>query len=58
LNGFENYQVIKKFAAIDEAMEEEEATMLAQQEMEQSMAQPSPIEMQMDAEMEQEMGNE
>jgi hypothetical protein len=58
LNGFENYQVIKKFAAIDEAMEEEEATMLAQQEMEQSMSQPSPIEMQMDAEMEQEMGDE
>ena len=52
LNGFENYQVIKKFAAIDEAMEEQEATMLAQQEMEQNMSQPSPIEMQMDAEME------
>ncbi len=39
-------------------LEEQEATMLAQQEMEQNMSQPSPIEMQMDAEMEQEMGNE
>ena len=52
LNGFENYQVIKKFAAIDEAMEEQEATMLAQQEMEQTMSQPTPLEMGMDAEME------
>tara|TARA_R110000851_G_scaffold18660_1_gene58434 strand:- start:931 stop:2688 length:1758 start_codon:yes stop_codon:yes gene_type:complete len=52
LNGFENYQVIKKFAAIDEAMEEQEATMLAQQEMEQTMSNPTALEMGMDAEME------
>ena len=55
LNGFENYQVIKKFAAIDEAMEEQEATTLAQQSMEQTMSQPTAIEMEMDAEM---MGDE
>ena len=52
LNGFENYQVIKKFAAIDEAMEEQEATMLAQQELEDTMSNPTALEMGMDAEME------
>jgi hypothetical protein len=52
LNGFENYQVIKKFAAIDEAMEEQEATMLAQQEMEKTMSEPTALEMGMDAELE------
>lgn len=52
LNGFESYQVIKKFAAIDEAMEEQEATMLAQQEMEKTMSEPTALEMGMDAEME------
>ena len=51
LNGFENYEVIKKFAAIDEAMEEQEATMLAQQEMEKTMSQPTAMEMEMDAGM-------
>lgn len=51
LNGFENFEVIKKFAAIDEAMEEQEATMLAQQEMEQTMSQPTAMEMGMDADM-------
>jgi hypothetical protein len=56
LNGFENYQVIKKFAAIDEAMEEQEATMLAQQELEDTMSNPTALEMGMDAEME--MGDE
>ena len=53
LNGFENYEVIKKFAAIDEAMEEQEATMLAEQEMQQTMSQPTPMEMEMDAGMEE-----
>ena len=52
LNGFESYQVISKFAAIDEAMEEQEATMLAQQEMEKTMSEPTALEMGMDAEME------
>ena len=44
--------MIKKFAAIDEAMEEQEATMLAQQEMEKTMSEPTALEMGMDAEME------
>jgi hypothetical protein len=56
LNGFENYQVITKFAAIDEAVEEQEATVLAEQEMQKTMSNPTALEMDMDAEME--MGDE
>ena len=55
VNGFDKYEVISKFAAIDEALEEQSATMLAEQEMEQTMSQPTAMEMGMDAEM---MGNE
>jgi hypothetical protein len=55
VNGFDKYEVISKFAAIDEALEEQSATMLAEQEMEQTMSQPTAMEMGMDAEM---MGDE
>jgi len=51
LNGFESFEVIKKFAAIDEEMEAQEATMLAEQQMQQTMSQPTAMEMEMDADM-------
>jgi hypothetical protein len=53
LNGFESFEVVQKFAIIDETMEEQEATMLAEQELEQTMGQQTAMEMQMDAEMQE-----
>jgi hypothetical protein len=52
VNGFDKYEVIRKFAAIDETLEEQEATLLAEQELEKTMSQPTATEMEMDAEME------
>jgi hypothetical protein len=51
LNGFDKFGTVSKFAHIDEALEEQEASMLAEQEMEQTMSQPTSMEMGMDAEM-------
>lgn len=41
LSGFEQYDIINKFAAVDEAVEEQQSTMLAQQQMAQASSEPT-----------------
>lgn len=50
LSGFNNFELVEKFSAIEEAVEEQQMTMMAQQEVAQSSSQPTMAEMELEEE--------
>ena len=49
LSGFEQYKLVDKFAAIDEAVEEQQVTTIAQQQSIQQASEPTLTELELDA---------
>lgn len=57
LSGFDKFEFITKFAAIDEQAEQQEAVMMAEQQVAKTMSEPTELELGLEAQEENEIVN-